>query len=59
MKRGRPLLLGSELDNLFKSYILELREIGGVVNLAIVMSAAIGIVKTRDANLLKYICGHI
>ena len=52
-------MLGSELDNLFKSYILQLREIGGVVNLAIVMSAAIGIVKTRDANLLKYICGHI
>ena len=40
-KRGQPLLLGFELDNLVQSYILQLRENGGVVNTAIVMNAAI------------------
>ena len=52
-RRGRPLLLGSELDNLVQSYIVQLRDNGGVINSAIVMSAALGIVKCCDANLLK------
>ena len=58
-KRGRPLLLGAELDNLVQSYILELREKGGVVNSTIVISATVGIVKSRDTNLLKCNGGHI
>ena len=48
-----PLLLGAEWDNPAQSYILELREKGGVVNSTIVISVAVGIVKSRDTNLLK------
>ena len=48
-----PLLLGAEWDNPAQSYILELREKGGVVNSTIVISVAVGIVKSHDTNLLK------
>ena len=58
-KRGRPLLLGPVLDNLVQSYLVQLRQNGGVVNSAIVRSAAVGIVKSHDANLLKCNGGHI
>ncbi len=57
--RGRPLLLGSEMDDLVHKYVVYLREKGGVINSAIVISAAIGIVKSRDSNLLKSNGGHI
>ena len=42
--QSRPLLLGEELDKCVQDYITNLREIGGVVNTAIVIDAAIGIV---------------
>ena len=42
--QGRPLLLGEELDKCMQDYIKNLREIGGVVNTAIVIGAAIEIV---------------
>ena len=38
--QGRPLLLGEELDKCVQEYIKNLREIGGVVNTAIVIGAA-------------------
>ena len=55
-RQGRPLLLGEELDKYLREYIKELR---GVVNLDIVSSAAIGIVKKYDSNLLRCNGGHI
>ena len=40
---GRPLLLGSELNKAIQDYLKALRAAGGVVNTAIVMVAAEGI----------------
>ena len=57
--RGRPLLLGEELDKYVREYIAELRRNGGVINAEIVSSAAKGIVKNYDANLLECNGGHI
>ena len=57
--QGRPLLLGVELDQAVQEYITSLRAIGGVVNTAIVMAAAKGIVSTRDASKLTSHGGHI
>ena len=58
-KRGPPLLLGKELDMQVQEYVKSLRENGGVVNSAIVMVGAEGIVKSYDSNLLKENGGHI
>ena len=52
-KQGRPLLLGNELDKQVQDYIRYLRERGTAVNTAVVMASAEGIVKSKDANLLK------
>ncbi len=46
-KRGHPLLLGKELDMQVQEYV---RVSGGVVNSAIVMAAAEGIVKSHNSN---------
>ena len=51
-KRGRPLLLGEELDTEVKHYIRAVHEGGGVINAAITMAAATAIVKKADRNLL-------
>ena len=40
-KRGRPYLLGEELDKRVRSYLIALRERGGVVNTAIVLACAL------------------
>ena len=58
-RRGRPLLLGEDLDRHTQEYITELRRNGGVVNTDIVLAAAMGIVKKIDANLLEANGGHI
>ena len=58
-KRGKPLLLGKELDEQVKAYILALRDKGGVINSAIVQASAIGIVMKSDMRLLKCNGGHI
>ena len=52
-EQGRPLLLGNELDMQVREYIKYLRERGTAVNTAVVMASAEGIVKSKDANLLK------
>ena len=49
---GRPLLLGEELDEQVKGFLLSVRSSGGVVNAPIATAVAKGIVTTRDANLL-------
>ena len=43
--KGRPLLLGKDLDHQIQAYIAYLREAGDVVNTAIVIAAATGIVR--------------
>lgn len=50
---GRPLLLGSTVDDQVKEYITALRAIAGVVNTAIVLAAAEGIVSATDRSLLR------
>ena len=51
-KQGRPLLLGSELDEQVREYVKFLRKRGSAVNTTVVMGAGEGIVKSKDANLL-------
>ena len=58
-RRGRPSLMPEDVDTFIKEYIEELRRRGGVINSEIVSSAAKGIVKTYDANLLECNGGHI
>ena len=58
-KRGRPLLLGEELDKQVRSYLTSFRENGAVVNTAIAMACAEGIVKSADSNMLAVNGGHI
>ncbi len=58
-KRGPPLLLGKELDMQVQEYVKNLRDNGGVVNSAIVIAGAEGIIKSHDSNLLKENGGHI
>ena len=58
-KRGRPLLLGKELDDYVIMYIKHLRSSGAVVNTAIVMAAGSGMVQYRDSNLLSINGGPI
>ena len=53
MKRGRPLLIGDELDEQVQAYIKDLRKSHATVNTAIVISAAEGIVRGHDASLLS------
>ena len=43
-KTGRPLMLGKDLDEQVQAYLKERGRIGGVVNAAIVMVSAKGIV---------------
>ena len=52
-KRGRPLLLGSELDKQVQAYLTTLRTNGAVVNTAIAMACAEGVVKSHDSNQLE------
>ena len=50
--QGRPLQLGEELDKCVQDYIKNLREIRGVINTTIVISAANGIISARNCTLL-------
>ena len=58
-KRGRPLLLGEQLDKQLQAYLTSFRESGAVVNTAIAMACAEGIVRSADSNLLAVNGGHI
>ena len=51
-KRGRPLLLGEQLDTEVKCYIQAVREGDGVIIKAITMTAATAIVRKSDRNPL-------
>ena len=58
-KTGRPLMLGEELDKQVRAYLVSLRENGAVINTAIAMACAQGVVKSYDSNLLECNGGHI
>jgi hypothetical protein len=51
-KRGRPVLLGEELDEKVQTLINELRNKGGNVNSRIVRALGKGVVKAKDRTLL-------
>ncbi|CAC5395017.1 unnamed protein product [Mytilus coruscus] len=53
MKRGRPLLLGQELDTKVQYLINELRSKGGNINTRIVKALAKGVVISQDRTLLR------
>ena len=57
--RGRPLLLGQDLDKAVQDYVSAMRTVGGVINTAIVMAAAEGIVSAHDVAKLSSRGGHI
>ena len=52
-------MLGIEMDKAVQEYIRSLRVAGGVVNTAIVMGAAEGIVSARDVSKLVSHGGYI
>ena len=58
-KRGRPTLLGKELEEKVKAYITVLREDGAVVNTKITIASTKGVILSHDANLLAANGGHI
>ena len=58
-KRGRPVLLGCDLDRQVRAYLTALRSNGAVVNTAIAIACAEGIIKNVDSNLLECNGGHI
>lgn len=58
-KRGRPSTLSPELTEELKAYILELQKSGGVVNTAIVIAAATGLIQNSNPSLLECNGGHM
>ena len=58
-KRGRPLLVGKILDKQVQMYMKKLQKGHCIVNTAILISAAQGIVMAHDANLLSCNCGSV
>ena len=52
-RKGRPLLVGAELDTAIQDYLKSLRLAGGVVNTAIVLGAAEGIISARYPGKLQ------
>ena len=51
--QGRLLLLGQDLNKAVQEYIEAMRAAGGVVSMAIVMAAAVGIVSSCDVTKLS------
>ena len=51
-KRGRPLLLGEQLDKQVKDYISYLRAQGCIINTHVVIAVGKGIVMGKGSNLL-------
>ena len=58
-KIGRPLMLGKDLDEQVQAYLKELGRIGDVVNAAIAMASAKGIVRKKDSRMLAENGGHV
>ena len=58
-KRGRPVLLGEDLDTKVQLYLRKVREGGGVVSARIVMAAARGVLLSCERSKLVEFGGHI
>ena len=58
-KRGRPVLLGQELDATVQMYLKRVREGGGAVSARIAMAAARGILLKCDPTKLAEFGGHV
>ena len=58
-QKGRPLLLGEELDAAVQEYVSSFRIAGGVVNTVVVRAAAEGIISARDITKLTSHGGRI
>ena len=58
-KRGRPFILGKDLDAKVQMYLKKVRESGGAVLARIVMAAAHGIVLFSDKSMLVEFGGHV
>ena len=58
-KKRHPLLLGEALDKQVQTYLTSFRESGAVVNTAIAMACAEGIVRNADSNMVAVNGGHI
>ena len=58
-KRGRPLLLGEELDKQVQGYIRALRDEGGVVTIPLTMAIGTAIVESSNRMLLSKNGGSI
>ena len=59
-KRGLLLLFGRDrIDDKVKQYLLKLRECGGVVNSAVTIASAKGIIVTMNRTLLSDNGGHV
>ena len=58
-KIGCPLIHGENLDNQVQEYLRSLHSNGAVINTAITIACAKGIVKNYNNNLLKCNGGHI
>ena len=58
-KRGRPLLLGEELDKQVRLYLQKIRDNNGSVSNRLVIAGAKGIVSAQDKSLLVENGGHI
>lgn len=58
-RRGRPLLLGEELEDQVKAFLHHMRSSGGVVNAPITTAVARGIVVASDSKLLAENGGSI
>ena len=56
---GRPYLLGDELEMQVRAYLKSLREHGAVVNSAIAIGCAEGIIRNSNSSLLAQNGGHI
>ena len=51
-KQGRPLLIGNSLDEMVQKYILSIREADGIINTAIVIAGARGLIQSIDRTML-------
>ena len=58
-KWERPLLIDEDLEHQVQEFIREVRSSGGVVNTAITLAAAKGIVLAKDANMLSENGGYL
>ena len=51
-KRGRPLILGEELDKQVREYLLEIRRHGGIVYTTVAIATGTGIVMSLNPSFL-------